>query len=286
VLRLRAPVRQIAAEDGFERFYASNCLKQRQSGYYAVIARLERGDITSAQLRGVARLARQFSDGTVRLSNEQNLLFRFVPEASLTAIHAELVALGLGRSGARTIHDVTSCPGSDTCNLAVTRSRELTTAVEEKLAAATGSAAEAVKAADSLDIKISGCPNSCGQHHVAALGFHGTMRRVGGVAVPEYQLHLGGGIGREGATFGRQIVKLAARRVPDAVLRLLELYKNERNEGEAPLAYFRRVEPETVKRAVADLAEFDAATAKAEDWLDHGDEQPFKVAIGQGECAV
>jgi sulfite reductase beta subunit-like hemoprotein len=121
---------------------------------------------------------------------------------------------------------------------------------------------------------------------VAALGFHGTMRRVGGVAVPEYQLHLGGGIAREGATFGRQIVKLAARRVPDAVLRLLELYRKERSEGEAPLQYFRRVEPEVVKRAVADLAEFDAATAKPEDWLDHGDEKPFKVAIGQGECAV
>ncbi len=286
VLRLRAPVRQTASEDGFERFYASNCIKQRQAGYYAVIARLERGDITSAQLRGVARLARQFSDGTVRLSNEQNLVFRFVPEASLTALHAELVTLGLGRFGARTIHDVTSCPGADTCNLAVTRSRELTTAVEAALGAATGTTAEAVKAAESLDIKISGCPNSCGQHHVAALGFHGTMRRVGGQAVPEYQLHLGGGIGREGATFGRQIVKLPARRVPDAVLRLLELYRQERSDGEAPLAYFRRVEAEVVKRAVADLAEFDAATAKPEDWLDHGDEAPFKVAIGQGECAV
>jgi len=286
VLRLRAPVRQTAAEDGFERFYASNCIKQRQAGYYAVIARLDRGDITSAQLRGVARLARQFSDGTVRLSNEQNLVFRFVGEASLTAIHAELVALGLGRFGARTIHDVTSCPGADTCNLAVTRSRELTTAVETALSAATGAAAEAVKAAESLDIKISGCPNSCGQHHVAALGFHGTMRRVGGQAVPEYQLHLGGGIAREGATFGRQIVKLPARRVPEAVLRLLELYRKQRTDGEAPLAYFRRVEPEVVKKAVADLAEFDAATAKSEDWLDHGDEAPFKVAIGQGECAV
>ena len=286
VLRLRAPVRQTAAEDGFERFYASNCIKQRQAGYYAVIARLDRGDITSAQLRGVARLARQFSDGTVRLSNEQNLVFRFVAEASLTAIHAELVALGLGRFGARTIHDVTSCPGADTCNLAVTRSRELTTAVEAALSAATGASAAAVKAAESLDIKVSGCPNSCGQHHVAALGFHGTMRRVGGQVVTEYQLHLGGGIAREGATFGRQIVKLPARRVPDAVLRLLELYHKERTDGESPLAYFRRVEADVVKKAVADLAEFDAATAKAEDWLDHGDEAPFKVAIGQGECAV
>ncbi|MCU1277207.1 MAG: Ferredoxin--nitrite reductase [bacterium] len=286
VLRLRTPVRQTAAEDGFERFYGSNCIKQRQSGYFAVLARLERGDITSAQLRGAAKLARQFSDGTVRLTNEQNLVFRFVPEASLTALHAELVALGLGRAGARTIHDVTSCPGADTCNLAVTRSRELTTAVEDALAAATGAAAEAVKSAESLDIKISGCPNSCGQHHIAALGFHGTMRRVGGVAVPEYQLHLGGGIAREGATFGRQIVKLPARRVPAAVVRLLELYQKERSDGEAPLTYFRRVAPDVVKKAVADLAELDPATAKPEDWLDHGDDQPFKVAIGQGECAV
>lgn len=286
VLRLRAPIRQTAAEDGFDRFFASNCVKQRQAGYYAVVARLERGDVTAAQLRGAARLARQFSDGTVRLSNEQNLVFRFVAEASLTALHAELVALGLGRAGARTIHDVTSCPGADTCNLAVTRSRELTTAIEGALASATGEAAAAVESAESLDIKVSGCPNSCGQHHVAALGFHGTMRRIGGQTIPEYQLHLGGGIDRQGAVFGRQIVKLAARRVPAAVLRLLELYKRERSDGEAPLAYFRRVEPEVVKKAVADLAEFDAATAKPEEWLDHGDETAFKVAIGQGECAV
>jgi sulfite reductase beta subunit-like hemoprotein len=106
------------------------------------------------------------------------------------------------------------------------------------------------------------------------------------VAVPEYQLHLGGGIAREGATFGRQIVKLPARRVPAAVVRLLELYHRERTEGEAPLAYFRRVEPDVVKKAVADLAAFDAATAKPEEWLDHGDAEAFKVAIGVGECAV
>jgi sulfite reductase beta subunit-like hemoprotein len=285
VLRLRAPVRQTAAEDGFQQFFGSNCVKQRPSGYYAVIARLDRGDVTSAQLRGAARLARRFSDGSVRTSNEQNLVFRFVPEGSLTALHAELVALGLGRAGARTIHDVTSCPGADTCNLAVTKSRELTSAVSAALGAATGATAEAVRAAEKLDVKISGCPNSCGQHHVAALGFHGTMRRVGGVAVPEYQLHLGGGIARDGATFGRQLVKLPARRVPDAVLRLLELYMKERAADEAPLAFFRRVEADTVKRALADLAEFDAATAPAEDWLDHGDQAPFKVAIGQGECA-
>jgi sulfite reductase beta subunit-like hemoprotein len=286
VLRLKAPIRQDVPDDDFGEFLRTNCLKQPQPGYYAVLARLDRGDITSAQMRGAARLARLFSDGTVRLSNEQNLIFRFIGEGSVSALHSQLKALGLGRPGARTIEDVTSCPGADTCNLAVTRSRELTTAISDALSSATGATREAVLAAEKLDIKISGCPNSCGQHHVAALGFHGTMRRVGGQTVPEYQLHLGGGIDRQGAVFGRQVVKVAARRVPAAVLRLLELYMKERSDCEAPLAFFRRVEAEAVKRAVADLAEFDAATARPEEWLDHGDETPFKVAIGQGECAV
>jgi sulfite reductase beta subunit-like hemoprotein len=286
VLRPRAPASEAAAEDGFDEFYRTNCVKQRQSGYYAVVARLERGDITATQMRGAARLAREFGDGTARFSNEQNLIFRFVPAASLTALHAQLVALELGRAGARTIHDVTSCPGADTCNLAVTRSRELTSAIEAKLKSATGAEAAAVQAAQSLDIKISGCPNSCGQHHIAALGFHGTMRRVGGQAVPEYQLHLGGGISLDGATFGRQVIKVPARRVPDAVLRLLTLYQLEKHPAEAPLAFFRRVEAELVKQALADLAAFDPERATPDEWLDHGDETPFKVAIGQGECAV
>jgi sulfite reductase beta subunit-like hemoprotein len=282
VLRLsRPPVRQEAAVDGFGEWFRSNCVPQKQAGYYAVLARLERGDVTSAQLRAVAELSRRFGEGELRTTNEQNLLFRFVPEASLSALHAELTALGLGRSGARTIHDVTSCPGADTCNLAVTRSRELSTAVSERLA----TAGAALEGASRLDVKISGCPNSCGQHHVAALGFHGTMRRVGGQAVPEYQLHLGGGIDGRGAVFGRQVVKVPARRVPEAVVRLLELYQRDKQPGERALEFFRRVDEKVVKAAVADLAAFDEKTARAEEWLDHGDETPFKVVIGQGECA-
>src|SRR5581483_4021944 len=209
-------------------------------------------------------------------------LFRFVPEESLSALYAELVPLGLGRAGARTIHDVTSCPGADTCNLAVTKSRELATAVQDRLARANGE----LKGALGLDVKISGCPNSCGQHHVAALGFHGTMRRVGGQAVPEYQLHLGGGIDAGGAVFGRQVVKVPARRVADAVVRLLALYQKEKNESETAIAFFRRVGEERVKAAVADLANFDEATASPDDYVDIGDQAPFKVAIGKGECAA
>jgi len=281
ILRLGRARRESTAEDGFGEFLRTNCIPQKQSGYYAVVARLDRGDITSAQLRGLARLAREFSDGTVRTSNEQNVLLRWVPEESLTTLHAELLQLGLGRTGARTIHDVTSCPGADTCNLAVTKSRELTTALEAKLATANG----ALRDAEGLDIKISGCPNSCGQHHVAALGFHGTVRRVGGQTAPEYQLHLGGGIDKYGATFGRQVAKVPARRVPDAVVRLLELYQKEKTDGEKALDFFRRVDGKVVKDALASL-QLDEKTSRPEDYLDNGDEAPFKVAIGQGECAV
>src|SRR5207245_6232403 len=118
---------------------------------------------------------------------------------------------------------------------------------------------------------ISGCPNSCGQHHVAALGFHGTVRRVGGKAMPEYQLHLGGGIDLEGgATFGRQVVKIPAHRVAEAVLRLCELYLAERQPGEKARRFFQRVSEEAVKARLIDLTTIDEATVRPEEFSDLG----------------
>jgi sulfite reductase beta subunit-like hemoprotein len=143
-----------------------------------------------------------------------------------------------------------------------------------------------VEAAKDLSIKISGCPNSCGQHHIAAIGFHGGMRRVGGRIVPEYTLHLGGGIDANGAQFGRQLAKVPARRAPDALIELLHLWERERKEGEKALDFFRRVEPEKVKTALAALSKIDEATATPEDFLDNGDTNEFVVNTGDGECAV
>ncbi len=270
---------------GLLQFRASNVLAQRQPGYASVIVRLVRGDATATEWRALAAIARQHGDGTVRLTNDQNAILRFVPEASVRALYEDLEAAGLGKADARTIADVTSCPGADTCNLAVTQSRELALALTAALEAPNGHA-EAVRAASSLDIKISGCPNSCGQHHVAAIGFHGTMKRVGDRTVPEYQLHLGGGIGADGAEFGRQIVKVPARRTADALIRLLELYLRERKEGEAALAFFRRVDEAAVKAAVVDLSAIDEQSARPEDFIDLGEQEGFKVAIGEGECAT
>src|SRR6185436_4500605 len=150
---------------------------------------------------------------------------------------------GLVHEGLHTARDVTSCPGASSCNLAITASRELAAAITERLERPD---AAALAGTDGTTIKISGCPNSCGQHHVADVGFHGGAKTVNGVTVPVYQLHLGGGIGADGAHFGRQVVKIPARRVPDAVVALLELYQAERAADEPARTFFRRVDPKRV----------------------------------------
>lgn len=270
---------------GYAAWARTNVTPQKQKGWNAVTVRLLRGDMTAAQFRGVAKLARQFGDGMARTTIDQNILLRFVPDDAVEALYDELRKLDLAEADAGTIVDVTSCPGAESCNLAVTASRELASALSAKLAAPNGSAG-AVEAAKDLHIKISGCPNSCGQHHVAGIGFHGSMRRVGGRVVPEYTLHLGGGIDEKGAVFGRQFAKVPARRTPEALLKLLELYVADRQPGEGAVAFFRRVPEEAVKNALAELSKIDEATAMPEDFLDIGDAKEFEVSTGPGECAT
>jgi sulfite reductase beta subunit-like hemoprotein len=132
-------------------------------------------------------------------------------------------------------------------------------------------------------IKISGCPNSCGQHHVADIGWHGGAKTVDGTTYPVYQLHLGGGVDARGARFGRQVVKVVAQRVPDAVAALLKLYEAERKDDDTPTTFFEGVDPKRVVAALGDLVA--APPAKGED-RDVGEETGFQVAVGQGECAA
>ncbi len=156
-----------------------------------------------------------------------------------------------------TASDVTSCPGAESCNLAVTSSRNVARAISERLdlpdVAGLGSLANAAGTAETT-IKISGCPNSCGQHHIADIGWHGAVKNVNGVAYPMYQLHLGGGVDGAGARFGRQVVKVVARRLPEAVAVLVKLYDAERADGETPAEFFRRVDPKRVVAALGELA--------------------------------
>jgi sulfite reductase beta subunit-like hemoprotein len=189
--------------------------------------------------------------------------------------------IGLSRTGVHTARDVTSCPGAESCNLAVTASRAVAGAIAERMELPDVSSAAGGKTV----IKISGCPNSCGQHHIADIGWHGAAKTVNGTTFPMYQLHLGGGVDENGARFGRQVVKVVARRVPDAVAVLLKLYEAERNADEAPAAFFRRVDPKRVVAALGDLVAAGPEKEKGEE-RDIGEETGFEVAIGAGECAA
>jgi sulfite reductase beta subunit-like hemoprotein len=263
---------------GLLAWKASSIVGQRDDGYVAVYVRLALGDIRSDQMRALGRIALRFGDGTAFLTIDQNILLPWVDRRSLPALHAELDAMGLARTGIHTARDVTSCPGAETCNLAVTASRSLASAVSERLDAPDAAALGNLR----TTIKISGCPNSCGQHHVADLGFHGAAKHAGELTLPMYQLHLGGGVDESGARFGRQVVKIVARRVPDAVVALLKLYAAEHEPEEVPATFFRRVDPKRVLEALADvLGPPTAAEAR-----DIGEDTGFLLTQGVGECAA
>jgi len=269
---------------GYLRWRASNALAQDQAGYHAVVVRLPLGRITAAQFDALADIAERFSEGALRLAVDQNLLLRFVPTGRLGALYTALDAAGLGAPDARTVADVTTCPGAETCNLAVTASRQVGAAITARLES-DATLADALVAARDATVKVSGCPNSCGQHHIATLGWHGAARRAGDRTAPVYQLHLGGGFDDDGARFGRQVVKVPARRVPEAMARLLKLYAAERTDGDTPDRFFRDLAGPRVEALLHDLVALDADTPD-DIFLDIGQAQGFHVAIGEGECAA
>src|SRR5678815_5125210 len=196
----------------------------RDSGYVMAIASVPLGDLTSAQMRVIGELARAYGDGTVRVTSDQDLLFRWISTSDIRQLYRRLAAAGLGLAEAGTVADVSSCPGAETCRLAVTQSRGLGRLLEDHLRARP----DLIAAADGAHIKISGCPNGCGQHHIATIGFQGSVRRVGGKAVPQYFVLVGGATTGRGASFARTAAKIPARRIPDALERLIAFYQREK----------------------------------------------------------
>jgi sulfite reductase (NADPH) hemoprotein beta-component len=269
------PVLRVLDED-LRRWASTNVRRQRQDGYSIVTVTLPLGDLTGVQMRLLGELALAYGDGTVRTSVSQDLLFRWVRTADVPALYARLAAAGLGRGDAHTIANVTSCPGAEACRLAVTQSRGLGRVLSDHFAAHP----RRVAAAGDLDVKISGCPNGCGQHHVAGLGFQGSARRVGGKAVPQYFVMVGGGVHDGGARFARLAAKVPARRVPETVDRLLDLFETEHSEGETARAYFGRVDVARLKAVLADLEVLDPGEAKGEDFVDLGDHHEFGAEAG------
>jgi sulfite reductase beta subunit-like hemoprotein len=179
--------------------------------------------------------------------------------------------------------DVTSCPGAESCRLAVTQSRGLARLIGDNLEQ---QPAKLLRDVSDVRIKISGCPNGCGQHHVAPIGFQGSIRKVGDRVVPQYFVMLGGGAGQQAASFGRLTAKIPARRVPEAVDRLLRLYQDERSNGETAPAFFQRVDTARARAALADLEQMTPEDALPADYIDPGEDHAFNPEVMDGECSA
>jgi sulfite reductase beta subunit-like hemoprotein len=268
----------------FDRFLERNVTPQRQDAFNAVAVKVFRGDLTPEQFRGLAAIMREFCGGNARTSVEQNVILRWVRTEALYDLWRRLDALGLADSGAFEIDDVVSCPGTDSCKMGITASMGLNAAISARLAE--------MDITDPLtrqvQIKMSGCPNGCGQHHIGTIGFYGASLKVGGRQMPAYIPHIGGR-GEGGApAFGKRLKsRLPAKRVPDAIERWLRMYEAEREAGETFEAFAERVGNERFEVEVKPLtlpAEFSLETM--DQFIDWQRSSPYEVIRGEGECAL
>lgn len=272
----------LSSDEAFNRWRQTNVRQQKQFGYVTATVTLPLGDVTSEQMRVLGDLALAYSDGMVRVTVDQNLVLRWVPAAQIRELYRRLAAAGLGQAEAGTIADVNSCPGAESCRLAVTQSRGLGRLLGEMLRGRP----DLVAKADGAQIKISGCPNGCGQHHISTIGFQGSVRRVGGKAVPQYFVMVGGGTTAVGASFARTAAKVPARRIPEVVERLINLYAAQKQDGESAPEFFQRIDVPQVKALLTDLEQMTPDTATADDFIDLAETGEFTPEVMEGECSA
>ncbi|HXA51103.1 MAG TPA: nitrite/sulfite reductase, partial [Candidatus Acidoferrum sp.] len=268
-----------SGDPNYDRWLETNVVEQQQTGYAAVTVTVDQGNVTGDQLRGLAQLSRTAGDSTLRATVNQNFVLPFVALARLPRVYAALQQLGLGSGGANQIDDVLTCPGAYTCNLGLTKTMNLGAALQQTVR---GYDDPAIRR---LTIKASGCPNACGHHWIADLGFFGNARKIEGREVPYYQMLLGGGYDADGIMrFGLAIQSIPARSAPEAVRRVLAHFVASRLEGESFRDYVLRYKVETFREMTLDLAK--PAELAPEMYQDWGDDQAFSLQLGRGECAV
>ncbi|HYL35816.1 MAG TPA: nitrite/sulfite reductase [Bryobacteraceae bacterium] len=262
----------------YERWLETNIQEQKQRGYAMVTVKVPQGNLTGIQMHGLAQVARSAGDGVLRVTVDQNLVLAYIPLRALPRVYAALRTIGLADAGAHEIEDVTTCPGAYSCNLGLTKSMTLGVALAEEVR---GHSDALVR---QLSIKISGCPNSCGQHWIADVGFYGNARKIEGREVPYYQMLLGGGYDQSGnMRFGVAIQSIPARLAPVAVRRVLRHYVENRQPEESFRDYVLRHKVETFRLMTSDLAK--PAETFAEMYRDWGDEMDYSLQLGRGECA-
>ena len=276
----------------YNQWRESNVEAQKQDGYYAVSVKPERGDLNGSQFRALAALMRRFTGGRARATQEQNLTLRFVPEAYLYDLWRELDGIGLAEPDANSITNVVSCPGTDSCKLGITSSMGLAKALRDEMSNWNGLLDD--QGVKDIRIKMSGCPNGCGLHHIANIGFHGAaLKGADGQQVPAYELFLGGNYGdnkvedsRVGARIPR--IKIPAKAAPGVLKDIVTYYKGNRlNEGERFNQFLDRVGLEELTEvAIAAEKSAQEAAPGSDLYIDWERTNLYKLERGEGECAV
>jgi sulfite reductase beta subunit-like hemoprotein len=270
----------MTARDPFARWVQTSVIRGTANGTISAIAYAELGDITSSQFTALAAMQRELN-ADVRLSNRQNVVFRNLTEEKLRVLYDRLDAIGMARPGAELARDVVACPGADTCNIAVTQSRGLAKAIGDELEA------QGLAEVGGIRINISGCTNSCGQHHASDIGFFGAERRAHGQSAPGYQMLLGGYVGQEQIHFGEKALRVPAKAAPEAVARVVRRFANERVAGETFRTWMDRVGGvDKVADELRDLDFFPSPEENPNFYIDYGETGPFVAAVGDSECAV
>ncbi len=268
----------------YNHWIKTNLREQRQEGYVTATVTLPLGDLTADQLRSLADIVREFTNGTVRTTVEQNFVVRWISKSDVPAFYAALDKVGLSEPGASNILDIVACPGTDTCKLGISSSRGLAAELRDRLVATSYKLDEAIQ---DLHIKISGCFNSCGQHHVADIGFYGVSRTIQGFKVPHFQVVLGGQWEENGGSYGLPIVAIPSKRIPDALQRITEFYLRDREKDERFSGFVERIGKAKIRTALDDLTqdlpEHDSDPTFYSDWADP--RQYSLGDIGKGECA-
>ena len=264
----------------FARWSEANVVRGHAKGTVSALAWSRLGDVTASQFRALAAITRDF-DVEIRITNRQNFVFRGLTEEQLPSLYARLEEIDMANAGAELSRDVVACPGADTCNLAVTQSRGLADAIGDALEAA------GLAEVDGVRTNISGCTNSCGQHHIADIGFFGAERRAHGRSAPGYQMLLGGYVGQERIHFGEKALRLPAKAAPEAAVRVVGRFAAERELGESFATWLQRVGgPRAVAEGLADLDIFPAPEEDGSFYVDYGETGPYAKEIGESECAV
>ena len=270
----------LRATDPLKRWDEANVVRGTAKGTVSAYAWSKLGDVTSAQFRVLAAAQREFA-ATVRLTNRQNVVYRDLTEEQLPKLFARLQVIGMAEPGAELSRDVVACPGADTCNLAVTQSRGLADAISSRLEE------EGLAEVGGIRTNISGCTNSCGQHHIADIGFSGAERRAHGVSAPGYTMLLGGYVGETQVHFGERALRLPAKNAPEAAVRVVRRFAAEREAGESFRGWMDRSGGvKTLAAELKDLDEFPLPDEAPDFYVDFDETGPYVAETGASECAT